>query len=74
VWNDPGSAVHRFALHRVREKPQMPPKLNFCQSYPRTNNNSPRRRANDQVAVAQRRFRPPTQRKFHLYPAFTLCS
>jgi hypothetical protein len=19
VWNDPGSAVHRFALHRVRE-------------------------------------------------------
>jgi hypothetical protein len=20
VWNDPGSAVHRYALHRVREK------------------------------------------------------
>jgi hypothetical protein len=22
VWNDPGSAVHRSALHRVREKYQ----------------------------------------------------
>jgi hypothetical protein len=22
AWNDPGSAVHRYALHRVREKHQ----------------------------------------------------